>query len=83
MFERLLARLRNLSHHGEPTDHASILVPLLIIALALGVLAWRSYFLSMRFEGGATALAQQYASYAADVTAGRVDSAVAGEFFRV
>jgi signal transduction histidine kinase len=83
MFERLLARLRSLSDHGEPTDHASILVPLLIISLGLGVLAWRSYVLSMRFEGGATALAQQYASYAADVTAGRVDSAVASEFFRV
>ncbi|MBV9494541.1 MAG: HAMP domain-containing histidine kinase [Acidobacteria bacterium] len=83
MFERFLARLRSHFHHGEPKDHASVLVPLLIIAVALGVLAWRSYVLSIRFEGGATALAQQYASYAADVTAGRVDSAVASEFFRV
>ena len=73
---RLLAKLNPISRDGERPDHVSILLPLLIISAALGVLAWRSYVLSVRMERGANTLAVQYASYAAEVTARRVDRAV-------
>ncbi len=75
---RLLAKLNPISRDGERPDRVSILLPLLIISAALGVLAWRSYVLSVRMERGANTLAVQYASYAAEVTARRVDRAVQG-----
>ncbi|MGZ7033113.1 MAG: sensor histidine kinase, partial [Thermoanaerobaculia bacterium] len=46
----------------------------------LGVLAWRSYQLSVRMERGANEVAVQYAGYAAEITARRVDNAVRSEF---
>jgi signal transduction histidine kinase len=82
MFETLLARLHSLRKRGHARESASILLPFLIISIGLGVLAWRSYQLSMRMEKGATTLAQQYANYAAEITARRVDSAVRQELFR-
>ncbi|HEX8252309.1 MAG TPA: HAMP domain-containing sensor histidine kinase [Thermoanaerobaculia bacterium] len=54
-------------------------MPFLIISLGLGALAWRSYHLSVRMEQGATALAGQYAGYAAEITARRFDAAVRTE----
>jgi len=48
MFRALLAKLRRASASGERSERASILVPFLIIAAGLGVLAWRSYQLSVR-----------------------------------
>jgi signal transduction histidine kinase len=82
MFETLLAKLRALSRRGGRTDYASILLPFLIISIGLGVLAWRSYQLSIRMERGAKTLAIQYAGYAAEITARRVDTAVRAELFR-
>jgi len=82
MLRSLLAKLRGLSENGERSDHASILVPFLIIAAGLGVLAWRSYQLSVRMERGASTMAAHYASYAAEITARRVDAAVRGELGR-
>src|SRR5438445_11684410 len=61
----------------------SILLPFLIISIGLGVLAWRSYQLSARMERGVDTLGMQYAGYAADITARRLDAAVRSEFFRV
>ncbi|HSP32854.1 MAG TPA: hypothetical protein VLU46_00905, partial [Thermoanaerobaculia bacterium] len=58
----------------------SVLIPFLIISAGLGVLAWRSYELSIRMERGAKTLAAQYAGYAADITARRVDAAIRAEF---
>jgi signal transduction histidine kinase len=63
------------------SDRVSILVPFLIISIGLGVLAWRSYELSARLEDGVNTLAMQYAGYAADITARRVDSAVRNGIF--
>lgn len=60
----------------------SVLLPFLIISAGLGVLAWRSYHLSVRMEKGANRLAEQYAGYAAEVTARRVDAAAAAELNR-
>src|SRR5205823_1863229 len=48
----------------------------------MSVLAWRSYVLSVRTERGTATLAKQYAAYAADITAGRVDAAVRNELQR-
>src|SRR5712691_11208038 len=59
-----------------------ILLPFLIISIGLGVLAWRSYELSARLERGVNTLAMQYAGYAADIAARRVDSAVRAETFQ-
>jgi signal transduction histidine kinase len=82
MFRQLLDRFRPDSSRGERTDRVSILVPFLIISAGLGVLAWRSYELSIRMERGANTLAVQYAGYAAEITARRVDAAVRAEFTR-
>ena len=52
MFRQLLDRFRPDSSRGERPDRVSILVPFLIISAGLGVLAWRSYELSIRMERG-------------------------------
>jgi len=79
MFEAILARLNFIRRRGGRGDRVSILLPFIIISLGLGVLAWRSYTLSEKMENGATALAGQYAGYAAEITARRVDAAVRAE----
>ncbi len=63
------------------SDRVSVLVPFLIMSIGLGVLAWRSYELSARLEGGVSTLAAQYAGYAADITARRTDAAVRNTVF--
>jgi len=84
MSRRLVARLRANLTGGEHSGRAtSILLPFLIISFALGALAWRSYQLSSRMEHGANTLAMQYAGYAADTAARRLDSAVRGAVLRV
>jgi signal transduction histidine kinase len=84
MFRRLLARLRETLTRSERSTRArDVLLPLLIISVALGGLAWRAWHLSQQMEHGANTLAMQYAGYAADVTARQLDSAAAGELFRV
>ena len=76
---RVLEKLRASLRVGEPTESASILLPFLIISIGLGVLAWRSYLLSARMERGVETLAMQYAGYAADITARRLDAAARTE----
>ena len=76
------AKFRPVSQGGERSDRVSILLPFLIISAGLGVLAWRSYELSVRMERGANTLAVQYAGYAADITARRVDAAIRTELTR-
>jgi signal transduction histidine kinase len=83
MFDRILSKLRVASRRGGRSDHVSILLPFLIISIGLGVLAWRSYNLSVRAEIGAKDLARQVATYAADITASRVDGAARAEMARV
>ena len=80
MFHAFIAKLRTLvPRPGRKRDRVSILLPFLIISVGLGALAWRSYQLSVKTEQGANALAEQYARYAADITARRVDAAVRSE----
>ena len=83
MFDAILAKLRIPSRRGGQPDRVSILLPFLIIAIGLGVLAWRSYNLSIRAETGAKTLARQYAAYAAEITSSRVDAATRAEMARV
>src|SRR5258706_698324 len=80
----LLAKLKALPRRaGERPDRAaSLLLPGLIIIVGMSVLAWRSYVLSVRTERGTTTLAKQYAAYAADITARRVDATVHAELLR-
>jgi len=78
MFRSLLARIKEC----DRADRASIVLPFLIISIGLGVLAWRSYQLSARLEDGVNTLAAQYAGYAADVTARRMDTAVHSAIFQ-
>ncbi|HEX8170143.1 MAG TPA: HAMP domain-containing sensor histidine kinase [Thermoanaerobaculia bacterium] len=68
--------MRALFHRGRKPDRVSILLPFFIISIGLGALAWRSYYLSRNMERGAKALAGQYAAYAAEITARRVDAGV-------
>ncbi len=82
MLRRFLSRFRSGSGNGERPDRVSILLPFLIISAGLGVLAWRSYELSVKMESGANTLAVQYAGYASEITARRVDAAVRAEFSR-
>ena len=82
MLRRALSRFRSGSDIGEGRDRVSILVPFLIICAGLGVLAWRSYELSIRMERGANTLAVQFAGYAAEITARRVDAAIRAELSR-
>lgn len=67
----------------RPERGASILLPFVIIAIGLGVLAWRSYELSARLESGVQTLARQYAGYAAEISARRLDAAARAEIVRV
>jgi hypothetical protein len=83
MFDAIRAKLRLPSRRGGQPDRVSILLPFVIIAIGLGVLAWRSYNLSVRAETGAKTLARQYAGYAAEITSSRVDAAVRAEMTRV
>jgi len=83
MVHAFLAKLRSLlSPRGVRSDRVSILLPFFIISIGLGVLAWRSYNLSVRMEQGASTLASQYAAYTADITARRVDAAARAELAR-
>jgi signal transduction histidine kinase len=83
MFDTFLSQLRSLLSRRGRRDHVSILLPFLIISVGLGALAWRSYTLSVKMENGATTLAGQYAGYAAEITARRVDAAVRVEVGQV
>ncbi len=82
MFNAILSKLRAASRAGGRQDRVSILLPFLIISVGLGVLAWRSYNLSVRTELGAKTLARQYAGYASEITASRVDAAARAEMAR-
>jgi signal transduction histidine kinase len=80
MVRDFLAKWKSSPRSGDRPDHvSSILVPFLIVTLALGVLAGRSYILSERTERGVDTLAMQYAGYAAQISASRIDAAVGNE----
>src|ERR1043165_1560217 len=84
MAQGLLARLRESLTQSERSNRArDVLLPLLIISIALGGLAWRAWQLSRQMEHGSNTLAMQYAGYAADVTARQLDSAAGNELFKV
>src|SRR5256885_14459133 len=84
MFHGLLGRLRETLTRSERSTRArDVILPLLIISIALGGLAWRAWQLSREMEHGANTLAMQYAGYAADVTARQLDSAGGNELFKV
>jgi Osmosensitive K+ channel histidine kinase len=57
-------------------DRMSIVIAFVVIASALGVLAWRSYQLSVHMEKSLDSIAAQYLAYAAEVTARRADANV-------
>ncbi|HEX2120542.1 MAG TPA: HAMP domain-containing sensor histidine kinase [Thermoanaerobaculia bacterium] len=78
----VVAKLRAVSQRGGRPERVSILLPFLIISVGVGALAWRSYTLSLKMERGASAVAEQYANYAAEITARRVDAAVRAEMAR-
>ena len=59
-----------------------MIIPFLAISVALLVLAWRSYHLSVRMETGLNTFAVHYLAYAAEVTARRTDVAASSEMFR-
>jgi signal transduction histidine kinase len=83
MVRDFLAKWKPSPRSGDRPNHVSpILVPFLIVALGLGVLAWRSYVLSERTERGVDTLAMQYAGYAAQISASRIDAAVGNEQVR-
>ena len=82
MLRALLRRLKAIDREGDRPERASILLPFLIISIGLGVLAWRSYQLSARLEDGVNTLAAQYAGYAADITARRLDTGVHNAIFQ-
>jgi signal transduction histidine kinase len=83
MFDAILSKLRVASPRGGRKDRVSILLPFLLISIGLGVLAWRSYNLSVRTELGAKTLAIEYARYAAEITASRIDAAARAEMSTV
>lgn len=76
MTQRATSRLRSIFPTARSNRRASIVLPFVIISLALAVLAYRSYQLSVRMERGLTTLAIQYLGYAAEITASRADAAV-------
>jgi signal transduction histidine kinase len=83
MIRALLAKWKGSRRSGDRPDHVSpILVPFLIVTIGLGVLAWRSYVLSAGMERGVNTLAMQYAGYAAEISARRIDAAVHDELYR-
>jgi signal transduction histidine kinase len=82
MVRALLVKLKNIGRAGDGSDRVSILLPFVIISIGLGVLAWRSYQLSAQTERGVETLGMQYAGYAADITARRLDAAARAEIFR-
>ena len=79
MIRKLAAKSNLFSRTEKRQSRVSILVAFLIMSAALGVLAWRSYELAARMERGANTLAVQYAAYAADITARRIDAAARQE----
>jgi signal transduction histidine kinase len=78
-----MAKWKVSARAGDGPNHVSaILIPFLIVTAGVAVLAWRSYVLSERMERGVNTLAMQYAGYAADISARRIDGAVGAELFR-
>jgi signal transduction histidine kinase len=68
----------------EPrTTRYYVIVSLLLIALAVGALAFRSWQLSVQMERGLNGFAIQYLAYLAEVNARRTDAFVQSEFNRV
>ncbi|HEX7154742.1 MAG TPA: HAMP domain-containing sensor histidine kinase [Thermoanaerobaculia bacterium] len=82
MIRDFIERFKHASRGGGGRSRVSILLPFVIIAAGLSVLAWRSYQLSRKMEEGAKRLALQHARYAADITAINLDAAARSEIAR-
>lgn len=76
------ARMRSLFEQSASYRRASVIIPFLAIAIALGVLAFRSYNLSVRMEQGLNSFAVRSIWYAAEVIARRSDVAANAQMFR-
>lgn len=76
------AGMRSVFENSSSYRRASVIIPFLAISIALGVLAWRSYHLSVRMEQGLNSFAAHYLAYAAEITARRADVAAAAEMSR-
>lgn len=76
------AVMRSVFENASAYRRASVIIPFLAISIALGVLAWRSYHLSVRMEQGLNSFAAHYLAYAAEITARRTDVAAAAEMSR-
>ncbi|HUF17856.1 MAG TPA: HAMP domain-containing sensor histidine kinase [Thermoanaerobaculia bacterium] len=74
--------MRSVFENSSAYRRASVIIPFLAISIALGVLAWRSYHLSVRMEQGLNSFAAHYLAYAAEITARRTDVAAGAEMSR-
>ncbi len=74
--------MRSVFENSSAYRRASVIIPFLAISIALGVLAWRSYHLSVRMEQGLNSFAVHYLAYAAEIIARRTDVAASGEMSR-
>lgn len=71
-----MSRARNVFESPRIYNRLSIVIAFIVIAAAVGVLAWRSYQLSIHMEKSLDSIAVQYLGYAAEVTARRADANV-------
>lgn len=71
-----MSRAKHVFETPRVYDRMSVVIAFVVIAAALGVLAWRSYQLSVRMENSLESIAVQYLGYAAEVTARRADANV-------
>lgn len=74
-------RRRSLRLGGVPL-RPYVVVPILLISVAVGALAIRSYRLAAKMENGLNEFAVQYLAYVAEITARRLDAAVSMEMTR-
>jgi len=79
----IASRLRSLREKDGSYRRTPIVLPFVIITVALLILAFRSYQLSVRMEKSLDSLAIQYLEYASEITAQRTDAATRAEMFRV
>lgn len=76
-------RLGSIREKDGSYRRTPIVIPFVVITVALLILAFRSYQLSVRMERSLDSLAIQYLEYASEITAQRTDAASRAETFRV
>jgi signal transduction histidine kinase len=75
------SRFKSLFSGSASVLRPYIIIPFLLIATALGALAWHSYQLSVRTERGLSTLSIQYLHHAAEISASRADAVVRSAMF--